>query len=192
MSDGDDVDRIAGAFADIIDAKSPFTGSHSHRTAVVAEGLAGRLGLAPAALVDVRRAALLHDVGKLSVPNSILDKPGRLTDAEFTIIKRHPEMTHRILVPIPTFAAVAELAAAHHERLDGSGYFRGIGANDLTIGARIVAVADVYEALTADRPYRAGMTTEQALELIATMTGDHLAQEVVAVLPDVVEGPAQG
>ena len=192
VSDGDDVDRIAGAFADIIDAKSPFTGSHSHRTADVAEGLAGRLRLAPAALIDVRRAALLHDVGKLSVPNSILDKPGRLTDPEFTIIKRHPEMTHRILVPIPTFATVAELAASHHERLDGSGYFRGIAANDLTIGARIVAVADVYEALTADRPYRAGMTTEQALELMATMTGDHLAQEVVAILPEVVaERPAQ-
>ncbi|HLY12976.1 MAG TPA: HD domain-containing phosphohydrolase, partial [Candidatus Limnocylindrales bacterium] len=100
--------------------------------------------------------------------------------------RRHPEMTHRILVPIPTFATVAELAASHHERLDGSGYFRGLAADELAIGARIVAVADVYEALTADRPYRAGMTTEQAFELMATMTGDHLAHEVVAVLPEVV------
>jgi HD-GYP domain-containing protein (c-di-GMP phosphodiesterase class II) len=186
VSDGADVDRIAGAFADIIDAKSPFTGSHSRRTAEVAEALATRLRLGSGALIDVRRAALLHDVGKLSVPNSILDKPGRLTEAEFTIIKRHPEMTHRILAPIPTFATVAELAAAHHERLDGTGYFRGLAAGGLAIGARIVAVADVYEALTADRPYRAGMSMSEALELIATMSGDHLAHEVVAVLPSVV------
>jgi HD-GYP domain-containing protein (c-di-GMP phosphodiesterase class II) len=186
VSDGADVDRIAGAFADIIDAKSPFTGSHSLRTAEVAEALAGCLRLGSGALIDVRRAALLHDVGKLSVPNSILDKPGRLTDAEFTIIKRHPEMTHRILAPIPTFAAVAELAASHHERLDGTGYFRGLAADDLAIGARIVAVADVFEALTADRPYRVGMALDQALELMATMSGDHLAGDVVAALPSVV------
>jgi HD-GYP domain-containing protein (c-di-GMP phosphodiesterase class II) len=186
VSDGADVDRIAEAFADIIDAKSPFTGSHSRGTADVARALARRLRLEPVTIVDVRRAALLHDVGKLSVPNSILDKPGRLTDAEFTIVKRHPEMTHRILAPIPTFASVAELAAAHHERLDGTGYFRGLGAEGLMIGARIVAVADVYEALTADRPYRAGMSMDEALTLIGTMAGDHLAAEVVAVLPGVV------
>ncbi len=195
VSDGADIDRIAGAFADIIDAKSPFTGSHSHGTAEVAEALAGELHLGSGALIDVRRAALLHDVGKLSVPNSILDKPGRLTEAEFTIIRRHPEMTHRILAPIPTFAAVAELAAAHHERLDGTGYFRGLAAEGLAIGARIVAVADVYEALTADRPYRAGLSTSEALDLIGTMAGDHLAHEVVAVLPSVVAerrpGPAE-
>jgi HD-GYP domain-containing protein (c-di-GMP phosphodiesterase class II) len=184
LSDGADVDRIAGAFADIIDAKSPFTGSHSRGTAEVAQALARRLRLEPITIVDVRRAALLHDVGKLSVPNSILDKPGRLTDAEFTIVKRHPEMTHRILAPIPTFASVAELAASHHERLDGTGYFRGLGAEGLAIGARIVAVADVYEALTADRSYRSGMSTDEALTLIGTMAGDHLAAEVVAVLPD--------
>lgn len=191
VSDAADVDRIAAAFAEIIDAKSPYTGTHSRRTAEVAEALARRLRLAPVALVDVRRAALLHDVGKLGVPNSILDKAGRLTDAEFTIIKRHPEMTHRILAPIPTFSAVAELAAAHHERLDGQGYFRGLGSDELAIGARIVAVADVFEALTADRPYRAGMSVEQALELIATMSGDHLAEEVLAVLPDVVGDEAR-
>ncbi len=192
VSDGADVDRIASAFADIIDAKSPFTGSHSRGTAEVAEALARRLRLDPITVVDVRRGALLHDVGKLSVPNSILDKPGRLTDAEFTIIKRHPEMTHRILAPIPTFARVAELAASHHERLDGTGYFRGLSADGLAIGARIVAVADVYEALTADRPYRPGMARGQALQLIGTMSGDHLAEEVVAVLPDVVGDVLRG
>jgi HD-GYP domain-containing protein (c-di-GMP phosphodiesterase class II) len=185
-SDEADIDRIAAAFAEIIDAKSPFTGTHSRRTAEVAQLLAERLGLDPLASQDIRRAALLHDVGKLGVPNSILDKPARLTDAEFSVIKRHPELTFRILSPIPTFATVANLAAAHHERLDGSGYFRGLSSDELAIGARIVAVADVYEALTADRPYRPGMTTEAALELIGTMSGRHLAGEVVAVLPDIL------
>ena len=192
-SDAADIDRIAGAFADIVDAKSPFTGSHSRRTAAIAERLAGPLHLGAGATIEVRRAALLHDLGKLSVPNSILDKPGRLTDAEFLLIKRHPEMTHRILAPIPTFSVVAELAAAHHERLDGTGYFRGLAAESLALSARIVAVADVFEALTADRPYRAGMTTEQALSVIDGMAGHHLAGEVVAVLARVAdELPAGG
>jgi HD-GYP domain-containing protein (c-di-GMP phosphodiesterase class II) len=186
LSDGADIDRIAGAFADIVDAKSPFTGSHSRRTATVAESLAVRLHLPPALMTDVRRAALLHDVGKLGVPNSILDKAGPLTAAEFSLIKRHPEMTHRILAPIPTFAGVADLAASHHERLDGTGYWRGLAAESLAIGARIIAVADVYEALTADRPYRAGMSVERALAVIETMSGDHLAREVTAVLRDVI------
>lgn len=181
-SDDDDIDRIASAFADIVDAKSPFTGSHSLRAAEVAEGLAVRLGLPIDAVIDVRRAALLHDLGKLGVPNTILDKPGRLDEREMETIRRHPELTLRILAPIPTFAAVAELAACHHERLDGRGYFRGLTAPNLAIGARIIAVADVYEALTADRPYRTAMPREQALATMAGMTGEHLAGDVVAAL----------
>lgn len=181
-SDDDDIDRIASAFADIVDAKSPFTGSHSLRAAEVAEGLAVRLGLPVPAITDVRRAALLHDLGKLGVPNVILDKPGRLDADELEVIRRHPELTLRILSPIPTFAAVAELAACHHERLDGRGYFRGLAAPELEIGARIIAVADVYEALTADRPYRAAMTREAALTTMAGMVGEHLAGDVVAAL----------
>ena len=181
-SDDDDIDRIAGAFADIVDAKSPFTGSHSRRAAEVAEGLAVRLGLPVAAVTDVRRAALLHDLGKLGVPNVILDKPGRLDAGEMEVIRRHPELTLRILAPIPTFASVAALAACHHERLDGRGYFRGLAAPELAIGARIIAVADVYEALTADRPYRTAMPRAEALRTMAGMAGEHLAADVVAAL----------
>ena len=181
-SDADDVDRIAGAFADIVDAKSPFTGSHSQRVAAFAEATAIQLGLPAATTIDVRRAGLLHDLGKLGVPNLILDKPGRLDASEMEVIRRHPELTLRILDPIPTFAGVAELAACHHERLDGHGYFRGLAAPDLAIGARIVAVADVYEALTADRPYRAAMDSERALEIMRLEIGDHLAGDVVDAL----------
>lgn len=187
LSDEADVDRIGGAFADIVDAKSPFTGSHSQRVAVVAERLAGRLGLDPAEAVAVRRAGLLHDLGKLGVPNVILDKPGRLDASEYEIIRRHPELTLRILAPIPTFSAVAELAACHHERLDGRGYFRGLAAPQLATGARIVAVADVFEALTADRPYRPAMPVERALEILREERGDHLAADAVDALADVLD-----
>jgi HD-GYP domain-containing protein (c-di-GMP phosphodiesterase class II) len=186
IADGAAIDRIAEAFADVVDAKSPFTGLHSRRVADVAERIAVSMGLSRSDIVDVRRAGLLHDLGKLGVPNSILDKPGRLTPEEIDVIRRHPELTLRILEPIPTFASVAELAACHHERLDGLGYFRGIAAPGLAIGARIVAVADVWEALTADRPYRAAMDPESALRIVREEVGDHLAGDVVAVLETVI------
>jgi HD-GYP domain-containing protein (c-di-GMP phosphodiesterase class II) len=177
-----DVDRLASSFADIVDAKSPFTGSHSQRVATFAERIATHLGLPDRDIVDVRRAGLLHDLGKLGVPNTILDKPSRLDPSEFEVIRRHPELTLRILEPVPAFAAVAELAACHHERLDGRGYFRGLTEPELTIGARIVAVADVYEALTADRPYRPAMPVETALAILRSEAGEHLASDVIEAL----------
>jgi putative nucleotidyltransferase with HDIG domain len=182
VSSSADIDRMSEAFADIVDAKSPYTGSHSRRVAVAAQELALEMGLPVPEIIGVRRAGLLHDIGKLGVPNAILDKPSRLEPAEFEMIRRHPELTLRILRPIPTFETVAELAAAHHERLDGRGYHRSLAAPSLQLGARIVAVADVWEALTADRPYRTAMDTEAALEVIRSETGDHFAADVVAAL----------
>jgi putative nucleotidyltransferase with HDIG domain len=182
MTEEPDVDRLAGAFADIVDAKSPFTGSHSQRVARVADGVARRLGLPERDVVDVRRAGLLHDIGKLGVPNVILDKPARLEPSEFEVIRRHPELTLRILEPVPSLATVAEMAASHHERLDGRGYFRGMTEPELSMGARIVAVADVYEALTADRPYREAMPTALALATLRESAGDHLAGDVIEAL----------
>ena len=150
--------------------------------ASIGERVAVELGLPDADVVDVRRAALLHDFGKLGVPNSILDKPAKLEEAEFEVIRRHPELSLRILAPVPAFAAVAEMAACHHERLDGRGYFRGLTEPELSIGARIVAVADVFEALTAERPYRSAMPTETALAILREEAGRHLASDVVEAL----------
>jgi HD-GYP domain-containing protein (c-di-GMP phosphodiesterase class II) len=180
------IDQLAGAFADVIDAKSPFTGSHSRRVSSIADALAGRLGVGASARVQVRRAGLLHDVGKLGVPNRILDKPGRLEPDELALVRRHPELALGILGGVPRFHEVAELAACHHERLDGTGYFRGLGAASLGVGARIIAVADVFEALTADRPYRPAMDTDSALSLMRRDAGDHLAHEVLEQLPHVL------
>ena len=182
LADDAAIDRIAGAFADIVDAKSPFTGLHSQQVARLAGGVAARMGLPAADVVDVGRAGLLHDLGKLGVPNLILDKPASLEPAEFEIIKRHPELTHRILSQVPTFSSVAELAACHHERLDGRGYFRGLTAPSIALGARIVAVADVWEALSADRPYRPAMPPDRAMAIMREEVGDHLAADAVDAL----------
>ena len=180
-----DVDRIASAFADIVDAKSPWTGRHSQRVASIGARLARRFGIAGDRLRDVRIGALLHDLGKLGVPNTILDKPASLGPEEWAVMKRHPQLSREILKQIELFAAVAEIAACHHERLDGSGYFRGLSAESLGLSARIVAVADVFEAMTAERPYRPPMSDDQALAIMRESSGDHLAGEVIAALSDV-------
>jgi putative nucleotidyltransferase with HDIG domain len=180
-----DIDRIASAFADIVDAKSPWTGRHSQRVATIGEGLARRLGLTGDRLRDVRIGSLLHDLGKLGVPNTILDKPASLAPEEWAVIKRHPQLSREILERIDLFSAVAEIAASHHERLDGKGYSRGLSAESLGLSARIVAVADVFEAMTSDRPYRPAMTQEHALAIMRSSSGDQLAGEVIAALSDV-------
>jgi HD-GYP domain-containing protein (c-di-GMP phosphodiesterase class II) len=161
------LDRIAEAFARVIDAKSPYTARHSERVAEVAVGIAGVLRLGGDGLRDLRRAGLLHDVGKLAISNLILDKPGRLTEEEFALVRRHPAYSLAILERAPCFAEIAQVAANHHERIDGSGYPRGLAGAQLDLPMRVLAVADVYEALTAERPYREALPAERALAIVA-------------------------
>ena len=146
------VNLAARAFGEIIDAKSPFTYHHSEGAARVSVAMAGRAGLGPEGTRDMMRAALLHDIGKLGVSNRILDKPGSLTDEEYAKIKQHPRLTYDILSRVGPFRPIAQTTANHHEKLDGSGYHRGIGAEDLDLPSRILAVADIYDALSAERP----------------------------------------
>jgi HD-GYP domain-containing protein (c-di-GMP phosphodiesterase class II) len=167
-ADEERLDRIAVAFAAVVDAKSPWTFRHSDRTCLIALGMATAGESPPAALSDLRRAALLHDIGKLALSNRILDKPAPLTSQEFARVKEHPLITERILVRVPGCEHIARVAGAHHERLDGTGYPRGLAAPDLTPWMRLLAVADVYEALTSPRPYRAAFTSDQALAVIAS------------------------
>jgi HD-GYP domain-containing protein (c-di-GMP phosphodiesterase class II) len=183
------LDAIAYAFAGVIDAKSPWTYRHSDRTCMIVLGLAAALGASDEDLSELRRAALLHDVGKLAVSNRILDKPGKLTDAEFAQIREHPVVTHRVLERVPGFGDLAPLAAAHHERLDGSGYPNGLTADELTMPMRLLAVADVYEALTSERPYRAAMRSEQALEIIRVESPHALDQDAAAALANLAHDP---
>jgi putative nucleotidyltransferase with HDIG domain len=188
------LDRIAEAFARVIDAKSPFTARHSERVAEIAVGTAQVLGFDPQALRTLNRAALLHDIGKLAISNRILDKPGKLTDEEFDAIKTHPVYTLRILERAPCFAAFAELAANHHEKLDGSGYPRALKADALDLPMRVLAVADIYEALTAKRPYREPLPVEVALSIIdkdvapGKLDGD--VRTALGTLIDSLDAPA--
>jgi putative nucleotidyltransferase with HDIG domain len=161
-----DVDLICEAFADVVDAKSSFTFRHSVGVTAAARQIARRLGLSPERQQMVNRAALLHDLGKLRVPNCILDKPGKLTASEWLVVQEHPHLTQQILSRIASFRELAQIAGAHHEKLDGSGYPNHLASRQLPLEARIITVADVYGALTEDRPYRSGLTHEDALALL--------------------------
>ena len=180
---GDDrLDRVADAFARVIDAKSPYTARHSSGVAHWAVAAGTQLGLDAGGLRDLHRAGLLHDIGKLAVSSRILDKPGKLDADELAAIREHPRYTHQILGRVACFRAIVETAANHHERLDGNGYHRGLAAFDLTRPARILAVADIYEALTADRPYREAMPRERALEIVREQRGTGLCPTAVDAL----------
>ncbi|GJD36054.1 HD-GYP domain-containing protein [Methylobacterium aerolatum] len=164
--DDDYLDDIARAFAQVIDAKSPFTSGHSERVAVYADMIAAELGWDPARRRWLRRAALLHDIGKLGVSNTILDKNGKLDDAEWADMRRHAILSETILAQVPVFHEMARVGGSHHERLDGRGYPRGLSAEAIAVETRIVSVADVFDALTADRPYRKAMPVEKALGIL--------------------------
>jgi HD-GYP domain-containing protein (c-di-GMP phosphodiesterase class II) len=178
-----DVEQVCHAFASIVDAKSTFTAQHSERVTTYATGLGEQFALSSERLTVLRRAALLHDIGKLGVPNSILDKPSRLTEEEFARVKLHPRYSHEILSTISGFKRVAEIAASHHERLDGSGYYRHLAADDLDTEMRILAAADVFDALTARRPYRDAMSPEDAISLMRE-DGGALDAKCIAALED--------
>ncbi len=183
------LDRIAQGFADAVDAKSPFTAEHSRRVTHVALRIADRLGLPPEARDDLRRAALLHDIGKLALPNAILDKAGPLTTAEWDAVRMHPYYTQRILEHVRGFRHLARIAGAHHERLDGRGYHRGLRGEALAVESRVLAVADIFEALTAARPYRPALPEEVALRLMEKDRGTGLCPDALDALgADVADG----
>lgn len=180
------VDRVAEAFAEVVDAKSPFTFQHSQRVADLARDMAERLGSSPAIVRCAYRAGLLHDIGKLGVSNRILDKAGPLTPEERLVVERHPLLTWSILEHVEVFTPIARLASVHHERLDGAGYPWGIAAPALDRLDRALAVCDIYEALTADRPYRSGMEPAQALGILRKLQGGAVDAELVDVLEGMV------
>jgi HD-GYP domain-containing protein (c-di-GMP phosphodiesterase class II) len=165
------VDRIAQVFAEVVDAKSPFTGEHSLRTAQLAVSIGHQLGWGVADLDELRRAGLLHDLGKLTVPNAILDKPSPLTASEWEVMRMHSYYTERILEHVGGFEWLAFASASHHERLDGSGYCRGLRGDQVPALSRVLAVADIYDALSTQRPYRPALEQEQVLETIGRDRG---------------------
>ncbi len=180
------------AFARAIDANSPWTAGHSERVTRVAITIGRRLQLPASQLRVLERGGLLHDIGKIAVPPSILDKPGQLSDDEWHLMRRHPEVGCEILSPIPAFHDAMPIVRSHHERLDGSGYPDGLRGDEIPLLARVLAVADVFDAVVGDRPYRAGMTLAEATALIRTGSGTHFDPTVVsAFLESVRRGEIQ-
>jgi HD-GYP domain-containing protein (c-di-GMP phosphodiesterase class II)/DNA-binding CsgD family transcriptional regulator len=172
------VDDLALAVADVVDLKSPYFLGHSRGVADVGEAAARGLGLGEDVAVAVRRAGLFHDLGRVGVSNLVWDKPGPLSTAEWEQVQLHAYHTERVLARSPVLAPLAQLAGMHHERMDGSGYHRGAYAAAITTGARVLAAADVFQALTEPRPHRAARTPEEAAhELEAVVAAGGLDPE---------------
>ena len=178
VADAATLDRIAQGFAQVIDAKSPWTFKHSEGVASAGVALAGIMGFDFVEMRRIRRAGLLHDIGKLGVSNMILDKPGRLNDEEMAEMRKHPAFTYQLLKQVAGFADLAELAAAHHEKLDGSGYHRGLLAPQLSRAQRVLCVADIYDALAAERPYRKALNPDEITAILGKMAGPGICPEV--------------
>lgn len=186
------LDLVAQSFADIVDAKSPFTYRHSSNVSRWARAIGARFFTDEYELTRLSRAGLLHDVGKLGVSNTILDKNGPLSDEERELVQSHPVHTWEILRRVRVFSDFARMASLHHEKLDGTGYPWGVPAEGLDLQARILVVADIFEALTADRPYRAGMPIEKVLGILNKERGAKLDADVLDVLEQVsTEMPLQ-
>ena len=165
------LDDIAEAFGQVVDAKSPYTSGHSARVATYTTRIAVQLGMSAARTRWLRRGALLHDVGKLGVSNTVLDKPGKLDADEWLAVQRHAAYTQDILGRIDAFAELARISSAHHERLDGRGYPLGLAADQIGIETRIVTTADIFDAISAERPYRSAVPIPRTLEMMAENLG---------------------
>jgi putative nucleotidyltransferase with HDIG domain len=184
--DDDYLDQIAAAFGEVVDSKSPYTAGHSTRVALYTDAIAAELGLSQERRRWLQRGALLHDVGKLGVSNAILDKPGKLTSDEWDAVRKHAVFTEEILSRIPQFQELSVVAAAHHERLDGKGYPRGLHAAEIALETRVITTADIFDAITAARPYREAVAVPRTLEIMAESVGTALDPNCFEALKRVV------
>jgi len=185
--------RLEGAFlhsllalANALEARDPYTRGHSERVAAWSRRLALAAGLPGAAAEVVAQAGLLHDLGKIGVPEVLLRKPGPLTDAEWQVMRQHPLTGARILAPLEFFLEGAVIVRHHHERRDGTGYPDGLRDAEIPLGARIVAIADVYDALRSERPYRGSFSHDEVVRRLRRDAGRTLDPDLMTLFLDVV------
>lgn len=178
--------ELLRALTAAVDAKDPYTRGHSARVAQLALAIADRMRLSGKQKEIIEYAAILHDVGKIGIADTILSKPGRLSPEEYRIVQEHPLIGYRIVKDVDFLHQVAEVILAHHERCNGKGYPQGKCREEIPLEARIVAAADVFDALTSERPYRRAYTVEEALEIMEHEEAGHFDPEVLEVLKAIV------
>jgi putative nucleotidyltransferase with HDIG domain len=174
------------ALARVVDAKSSWTAGHSERVADLAVRIGKVIGLQEKDLVTLNKAGLLHDIGKVRTPRQILNKPEKLTEEELDIIRKHPEDSSRILEPITPYRDIIPAVLQHHERFDGKGYPRGLSGGSISLCGRILAVADSFDAMVSDRPYRKGKSLDAVLREIREEAGKQFDPRVVDALMQVL------
>lgn len=170
-----------------MDLRDKETEGHSQRVTELTLKLAESFGFHGDDLLHIRHGALLHDMGKLGVPDSILQKPAKLTDEEWVVMRKHPEFANEMLYPIEYLRPALDIPLCHHEKWDGSGYPRGLKGEEIPLAARIFAIVDVWDAVTSDRPYRAGWKEEEAMSYIHEQSGKHFDPQVVEIFFKVIE-----
>lgn len=172
--------------ANAVDAKDSYTGGHAHRMATLALAVGRRLGFTAAQLESLYWGTILHDVGKIGVPDAIITKPGRLNEEEWTIMRRHPEIGAEILKPVPALKEAALMVRHHHERWDGRGYPDGLKGENIPLGARILAVVDAYSAMLDERIYKKAKTPAETIAELERCAGSQFDPQVVKVFLEVL------
>jgi len=189
-------EKLHGTYRDTIatlsravDARDPYTSGHSERVASLAKKIAKKMGVPKKEFEQIELAAQFHDIGKIGVPDSILLKPGKLTDIEFNVIKNHPVIGTNILNNIEFLNESLPIILHHHETYDGRGYPNGISGAEIPLGSRIISIADTYDAMTSDRPYRKALSHEEAIREILKCRGTQFDAEIVDAALDVLQNP---
>ena len=183
----DTYNRTIEGWSRALDLRDHETEGHSQRVTAMTVELAQQMGIAGEELEHVRRGALLHDIGKIAIPDDVLLKPGKLTKAERDLINRHPEYAKSLLEQVEFLEPALDIPFSHHEWWDGSGYPQGLKGEEIPLAARVFTVVDVWDALTSDRPYRGAMTHEEALEIIQAGKGSHFDPEIVEEFIELIE-----
>lgn len=174
-------DAFIRNWSDVLQLRDHETRDHTRRVTAMTLQLAKRIGLPDAELIHIRRGAALHDIGKVAVPDSILFKPGPLNEEEWSIMRRHPIIAAEMIAPLPHLAPALSIPRSHHEKWDGSGYPDGLAGEGIPLSARIFAFADVYDALTSERPYRPAWTPADALDYIRGQSGIHFDPSITPI-----------
>lgn len=181
------IDQTMLTFAKVIDAKDPYTRGHSEAVAEYSREIARRYGMPRRMLDNIYYSGLLHDIGKIAVPDSILNKPEKLTEDEYEIIKTHTSVGADILSDLTTVDNIAAGARDHHERYDGSGYPKGIAGNDISLEGRIIGVADAYDAMASERVYRGTFSREKIRDEFEKASGKQFDPKIVKILLEMID-----